>query len=90
MTTQTSNTCKTQQSNSKIRQAKDVIWRWFKRLSRIIFYIPFGLLISLAIIIGTNFGSHFAVKIANLLVPDLEVSYVSGKINNRQIGRAHV
>lgn len=83
MTTQTSNTCKTQQSNSKIRQAKDVIWRWFKRLSRIIFYIPFGLLISLAIIIGTNFGSHFAVKIANLLVPDLEVSYVSGKINNR-------
>lgn len=83
MTTRTTDTNKAPQPNNKTHQTKGAIWRWFKRLFRIIFYIPLGLLISLAIIIGTNFGSHIAVKIADILVPGLEVSYVSGKINNR-------
>ena len=83
MTSRTTETDKAAQPNNKTHQTKGAIWRWFKRLCRTLFYIPLGLLISLAIIIGTNFGSHFAVKIADILVPDLDVSYVSGKINNR-------
>ena len=83
MTVKTPDSDKAPQSSSKAHQARAIIWRWFKRLCRTLFYIPLGLLISLAIIIGTNFGSHFAVKIADLFVPDLDISYVSGKINNR-------
>ncbi|MCL1058183.1 translocation/assembly module TamB domain-containing protein [Shewanella gelidimarina] len=62
-----------------------LVWRWFKRVSRVIVYLPLALLILFAIIIGTNFGTHIAVKIANMLVPDLNVTYQSGKINRRLI-----
>lgn len=83
MTQKTPETDKAPQAISKTHQTKGAIWCWFKRLCRTLFYIPLGLLISLAIIIGTNFGSHFAVKMADIFVPDLDISYVSGKINNR-------
>lgn len=59
------------------------IWRWFKLCSRILIYAPLLLLISLAVLIGTEFGSHITVKLADMLVPDLEVSYKSGQINRQ-------
>ncbi|MCL1048117.1 translocation/assembly module TamB domain-containing protein [Shewanella abyssi] len=60
-----------------------LLWRWFKRVSRTIFYIPLALLILFAIIIGTHFGTHIAVTLADILVPGLNVTYKSGKINRR-------
>ncbi|MCL1140373.1 translocation/assembly module TamB domain-containing protein [Shewanella pneumatophori] len=59
------------------------IWRWFKLCSRIIIYAPLLLLISVAVLIGTEFGSHITVKLADMLVPDLELSYKSGQINRQ-------
>lgn len=78
----------TQVTNSSSLQPQTVsirLLRWFKHISRIIFYIPLGLLIFLAFIIGTDFGTHIAVKMADILVPDLNVTYQSGKINRRLI-----
>ncbi|GIU45130.1 DUF490 domain-containing protein [Shewanella sairae] len=57
--------------------------RRFKLCSRIIFYTPLLLLISLAVLIGTEFGSHITVKLADMLVPDLELDYKSGQINRQ-------
>ena len=53
------------------------LWRWFKLCSRVIIYAPLLLLISLAVLIGTEFGSHISVKLADMFVPDLELSYKS-------------
>ncbi|MFT5788718.1 MAG: translocation and assembly module TamB [Shewanella sp.] len=76
----------TKTANSATPQPQTVsklLWRWFKIVSRIVFYIPLALLICFAIIIGTNFGTHIAVKMADMLVPNLNVTYKSGKINRR-------
>ncbi|MDR8524102.1 autotransporter assembly complex protein TamB [Shewanella fidelis] len=59
------------------------LWRWFKLCSRVIIYAPLLLLISLAVLIGTEFGSHISVKLADMFVPDLELSYKSGQINRQ-------
>ncbi|QQX82200.1 translocation/assembly module TamB domain-containing protein [Shewanella sp. KX20019] len=74
---------KAAESAAASKTVSQQVWRWFKRVSRTIFYIPLGLLILFAIIIGTNFGTHIAVRLADMFVPDLNVIYKSGKINRR-------
>lgn len=65
-------------------------WRGFKALSRLIIYIPLSLLILIAILIGTDFGSRITVFLANSFVPDLNITYVSGTLNSRlEIKDAH-
>lgn len=49
--------------------------RWF---TRTLLYIPLGLLVLLALLLGTAPGSHLAVFLASALVPDLELEYASG------------
>ncbi|MBL4814374.1 MAG: hypothetical protein JKY74_02725, partial [Shewanella sp.] len=59
------------------------LWRSFKLVSRALVYIPLGVLITFALLIGTHIGSRFTVFLADTLVPDLQISYVGGAINNR-------
>ncbi|QFU22562.1 translocation/assembly module TamB domain-containing protein [Shewanella eurypsychrophilus] len=60
-----------------------VLWRSFKGFCRTVIYIPLGILITVAILIGTDFGSRITVFVADSLVPDLDITYVDGAINNR-------
>ncbi|MGS0680070.1 translocation/assembly module TamB domain-containing protein [Shewanella sp. 125m-7] len=59
------------------------IWRWFKRISRVIIYTPLLILVCVAMLIGTQFGGHITVKLADFFVPDLELDYKSGQINRQ-------
>ncbi|ABZ76408.1 protein of unknown function DUF490 [Shewanella halifaxensis HAW-EB4] len=59
------------------------MWRWFKRISRIIIYTPLLLLVCTAMLIGSQFGGHIVVKLADIFVPDLELDYKSGQINRQ-------
>ncbi|BAJ02429.1 autotransporter assembly complex protein TamB [Shewanella violacea] len=58
------------------------LWRSFKLVSRTLVYIPLGLLITLALLIGTHIGSRITVLLAETLVPDLQITYVAGTIND--------
>ena len=59
------------------------LWRSFKLVSRALIYIPLGFLITFALLIGTHIGSRLTVFLADTLVPDLQITYVGGAINNR-------
>ena len=59
------------------------LWRSFKLVSRALVYIPLGVLITFALLIGTHIDSRFTVFLADTLVPDLQITYVGGAINNR-------
>lgn len=56
---------------------------WLRNLVRVLLYLPLALLILLAILIGTPFGSRIAVNLADLLVPDLSLSYGGGTLNGQ-------
>ncbi|WP_244952068.1 translocation/assembly module TamB domain-containing protein [Shewanella insulae] len=56
---------------------------WLRNLTRVLLYLPLALLILIAILIGTPFGSRVAVNLADLLVPDLSLSYGGGTLNGR-------
>ena len=58
-------------------------WRYFKLLTRIIVYVPLGLLILTALLLGTPFGARVTVGVANSVVPNLSVEYQSGSLNGR-------
>ena len=57
------------------------LWRQFKLWTRIIIYVPLGLLVLIALLLGTEFGSRITVGLADQFVPDLELTYTSGSIN---------
>jgi len=59
------------------------LWKSFKAVSRTIIYLPLGMLIILAILLGTPLGSRLAVTLADIFVPDLDITYVSGTLNKR-------
>lgn len=59
------------------------LWRSVKGLCRTLIYLPLGLLIAVAILIGTDIGSRVTVLLANSLIPDLDIQYVDGAINNK-------
>ncbi|MGS0691615.1 translocation/assembly module TamB domain-containing protein [Shewanella sp. 30m-9] len=80
---QQSQTTFPQQPAANKLSLKARVWRWFKRISRVIIYTPLLILVCAAILIGTQFGSHIAVKLADTLVPDLELDYKSGQINRQ-------
>ncbi|WP_299788931.1 translocation/assembly module TamB domain-containing protein [uncultured Shewanella sp.] len=66
------------------------LWRGFKAFSRTVIYLPLGALIILAILLGTPLGSRLAVSLADIFVPDLDITYVSGTLNKRlEVTRAH-
>ncbi|QYJ84681.1 translocation/assembly module TamB domain-containing protein [Shewanella mesophila] len=64
------------------------VFRWIRHTLRVVIYLPLLLLIIAAILIGTPFGSRIAVNLADLLVPNLEVSYGSGTLN-QQLALSH-
>lgn len=43
--------------------------------------MPLGLLVLIALLLGTEFGSRITVGLADQFVPDLELTYTSGSIN---------
>ncbi|SIR16503.1 autotransporter secretion inner membrane protein TamB [Shewanella morhuae] len=57
------------------------LWRNFKLWTRIIIYVPLTLLVVIALLLGTEFGSRITVGLANQLVPDVGLTYTSGSIN---------
>ena len=75
------------QSNSTVPAGPNSIvrtlWKSFKAASRTIIYLPLGILIILAILLGTPLGSRLAVTLADIFVPDLDITYVSGTLNKR-------
>ncbi|WOT03750.1 translocation/assembly module TamB domain-containing protein [Shewanella youngdeokensis] len=58
-------------------------WQWFRQCSRVVIYLPLSLLVMLAMLIGTQFGAHITVKMADWLVPNLNITYQSGRINHQ-------
>ncbi|MGI2853394.1 autotransporter assembly complex protein TamB [Shewanella algae] len=83
-----------QESNPSRKQvAKKTRPLWLKSLrlsARTLLYIPLGLLVLLALLLGTAPGSHLAVFLASALVPDLELEYVSGNLNRElQLKQVH-
>ncbi|WP_028774233.1 translocation/assembly module TamB domain-containing protein [Shewanella waksmanii] len=54
-----------------------------KNLIRVALYLPIVVLVALALVIGTPFGSRVGVMLANQFVPDLELDYRSGMLNKR-------
>lgn len=59
------------------------VWGWFKLISRFAIYTPLLLLVCFAMLIGTQFGSHIAIKLADMFVPNLELDYKSGQLNRQ-------
>ncbi|MCU7993505.1 translocation/assembly module TamB domain-containing protein [Shewanella glacialipiscicola] len=57
------------------------LWRSFKLWTRIIIYVPLSLLIVVALLLGTEFGSRITVGLANQFIPDAGLTYTSGSIN---------
>jgi translocation and assembly module TamB len=77
-------------STTTKRSFLESCWRRFKTLSRLLIYIPLSLLFIVAILIGTDFGGRITVFLANAFVPNLDITYVSGTINNQlEVKDAH-
>ena len=73
-------------ANGEAQRPRSLLYRlacWLRNLVRVLLYLPLALLILLAILIGTPFGSHVAVNLADLLVPDLNLSYGGGTLNGQ-------
>lgn len=66
----------------------NIVFKWIRNTLRVAIYLPLLLLITLAILIGTPFGSRIAVNLADMFVPNLEVSYEAGTLN-QQLSLAH-
>ncbi|MCL2914838.1 translocation/assembly module TamB domain-containing protein [Shewanella corallii] len=60
---------------------RGLIGRIIKNVLRFIIYLPLLLLVTLALLIGTSFGSRIAVMLADSLVPNLDLEYQSGRLN---------
>ncbi len=78
-------------SSKQVAKKTRPLWlkslRWF---TRTLLYIPLGLLVLLALLLGTAPGSHLAVFLASALVPDLELEYASGTLNRElQLKQVH-
>ncbi|MBR9726945.1 translocation/assembly module TamB domain-containing protein [Shewanella intestini] len=56
-------------------------YKGFKICTRTLFYIPFSILVIIAILLSTPIGSHVTVLLANTFVPGLSIHYHSGIIN---------
>ncbi|MBO1270180.1 translocation/assembly module TamB [Shewanella sp. 4t3-1-2LB] len=65
------------------RQAATPLRRTINWLLRLLVYLPTCLLLLLALLVGTGPGSHLAIKLADWLVPDLQLSYQSGTLNDK-------
>ena len=78
-----------QQVTPLSRSPLHTIYKWIRNILRVAIYLPLLLLIIVAILIGTPLGSRIAVNLADLLVPNLEVSYDSGTLN-KQLILSHV
>ncbi|MGB6136254.1 MAG: translocation/assembly module TamB domain-containing protein [Shewanella sp.] len=61
-------------------QAK--IWRFIKLYTRILIYVPLILLMLIAVLIGTPFGSKVTVVLVNQFVSDISAHYQSGTLNS--------
>ncbi len=78
-------------SNKQMAKKPSPRWlKWLKWSTRTLLYIPLGLLVLLALLLGTAPGSHLAIFIASALVPDLELEYASGTLNRElQLKQVH-
>ncbi|MGE6649064.1 autotransporter assembly complex protein TamB [Shewanella colwelliana] len=56
---------------------------WIKNTLRVILYLPLLLLILIALMLGTPFGTQVAVMLADTFVPNLSVTYQSGRLNKQ-------
>lgn len=74
-----------EQEQNKVSKASFTIvyWRSVKTLSRLLIYIPLSLLIIIAILISTHFGSRITVLLADIFIPNLHITYVTGTINSQ-------
>ncbi|MCF1428245.1 MAG: translocation/assembly module TamB domain-containing protein [Shewanella sp.] len=63
------------------RQPRSLPLRILRNSIRVIVYLPLLLLVVLALLIGTSFGSRISVMLADAFVPNLEISYHSGRLN---------
>ncbi|MBD1390680.1 translocation/assembly module TamB domain-containing protein [Neiella sp. HB171785] len=55
----------------------------FSNLLRWLVYLPIGLLLLVAILVATEFGSRLLIQTVDGMVPGLEMDYKSGRLNNR-------
>ncbi|MCL1143318.1 translocation/assembly module TamB domain-containing protein [Shewanella gaetbuli] len=67
---------------SLIRGLLTQLWRTFKFYTRLVIYIPLILLVLIALALGTPIGTKVAVTIASQLLPNVELDYQSGTLNN--------
>ncbi|WP_052074700.1 autotransporter assembly complex protein TamB [Shewanella mangrovi] len=56
--------------------------RWLKNTVRSLIYVPLLLLLIIALLVATPFGSNVTVKLANQWVPGLTLQYRSGSLNS--------
>ncbi|ABE54789.1 protein of unknown function DUF490 [Shewanella denitrificans OS217] len=75
-------------SKPKLHKAFARLLKWLKHSLRLSLYLPLALLMLLALMLGTPMGSHGAIILANNLVADLELEYLSGTLN-REISLSH-
>lgn len=57
--------------------------RWLKNTIRFVFYVPLSLLVIVAVLFGTPFGSRIAVSIADTFIDGLTLNYQSGTLNKQ-------
>lgn len=78
------------QQPGEAKKPRSFIGRLVKNTLRLIIYIPLLALITVALLIGTSFGSRITVMLANALVPNLDVVYHSGRLNkDLTLSQAH-
>ncbi|WP_025819808.1 autotransporter assembly complex protein TamB [Shewanella marina] len=64
-----------------LKPKPSLCWRIFKWTCRTIIYLPLLILILVALLIGTSFGSRVSVWLASEFVPNLHLQYQSGRLN---------
>ncbi|MGI2261059.1 autotransporter assembly complex protein TamB [Shewanella sp. GXUN23E] len=72
------------------RKSRSLPIRILRNSIRLVVYLPLLLLVTVALLIGTSFGSRLSVMLADAFVPNLEISYLSGRLNkDLTLAQAH-
>ncbi|QBF84296.1 hypothetical protein EXU30_17665 [Shewanella maritima] len=69
------------QPQSGLSKSLKRLFGTFKLCMRTVFYVPLFLIIALAVLLSTPFGSHLTVFLADKFVPGLSLEYQGGVIN---------
>lgn len=69
-------------ASTQIKRGAVRVRRLIKNTVRSLIYVPLGILLLVALLVATPFGSHISVFVADKFVPGLSLEYQSGSLNS--------